>query len=297
MYHAVVDAPLDVPDWCFMAKSDFDAQMEYISRFGNVVPLDTALRSPGRLSPPAIAVTFDDGFKNNFDVALPILARFEIPATVFLPTAFVDSHKALWFCRVNRAIAATGLLTCRWHEETYELSSPAARAEASARMQSRLKEYSHPVLLDELDRLCALLGEAGDAPLDETSPYATLSTQTIRAMLATGLIDFGAHSETHAILSLLGSEAKALEIRRSIEKVGALRGQRCSLFAYPNGRRRDFDADCMALLRDQGIEAAVTAVEGVNDDQTPLMELRRIGIGAHTALAEFRSTLQACGFN
>ena len=139
------------------------------------------------------------------------------------------------------------------------------------------------------------LGEEADRPLDDGSPYATLSTDQIRALRATGLVDFGAHSETHAILSLLEPEAKAREICGSIEKVSALRGRRCSLFAYPNGRQQDFDAESMALLRQQGIDGALTAVEGINDERTPNLELRRIGIGAGTTLGEFEAALRACG--
>lgn len=83
MYHAVVDAPLSVPDWCFMTSDSFRAQMEYLARSGRVVALSRALNgTPQTAASPAIAVTFDDGFRNNLDVALPILARFEIPATV-----------------------------------------------------------------------------------------------------------------------------------------------------------------------------------------------------------------------
>src|SRR5688572_11214790 len=190
-YHAIVDTPLDVPDWSFMARRDFDAQMEFVARFGNTVPLKTALAAPARLPSPAIAVTFDDGFRSNFDLALPTLKRYAIPATVFLATAFVDSRQCLWFCRVNRAIAATELTMCHWKGQTFDLSSIEARANASIRIQAQLKKRSHSGLLRELDGLCSLLGEEHDSPLDDGSPYATLSTEAIGAMRATGLIDFG----------------------------------------------------------------------------------------------------------
>jgi peptidoglycan/xylan/chitin deacetylase (PgdA/CDA1 family) len=296
MYHAVVEAPLAVPDWCFMSKRDFETQMEFIGRLGSAVALEQAIKG-GRAADPrsAIAVTFDDGFRNNLEFALPALQRFQIPATVFLPTAFLDSNRCLWFCRVNRAIAATDIGSLEWHGQTYDLSSQSARAATSATIQSRLKEYPQPRLLEELNQLCAQLGEECDWPLDETSPYATLSSEEIRSLYSTGLVDFGAHSETHAILSLMEREAKAREICGSIKKVATLRGGRCSLFAYPNGRRQDFDSECMALLRQQGIDCALTAEQGVNDERTPKLELRRIGVGAGTTLAEFEATLRACG--
>ena len=159
----------------------------------------------------------------------------------------------------------------------------------------RLKEAPQPTLLDQLDRLCVELGEESDLLLDEESPYATMSTQDIHAMRESGLVHFGAHSESHAILSLLDPESKHREIRKSIDKVGELLGRPCSLFAYPNGRRRDYDEECITALHECGVDAAVTAVEGINDDATPRMELKRIGIGAGTTFAEFQSMLRPLG--
>ena len=240
-------------------------------------------------------MTFDDGFRNNFENALPELIRFEIPATVFLTTAFVDSRQCLWFCRINRAVATTRLGACHRDGETYNLSTAEARAETSARMQARLEVHPQPRLLDELDRLCVLLGDDNDELIDEHSPYGTLSTQEIESMRDSGLVEFGAHSATHAILSLLDSGSKEREIRQWIDKVGNLIGRPCKLFAYPNGRSSDYDDECITLLRNHGIDAALTATQGVNDETTPKMELRRIGIGADTTLAQFQSLLQSYG--
>ena len=296
MYHAVVDEPLEVPDWCFMSVEDFSRQMEFVAGLRRVVPLASAVQGAPlpRSRSPSIAITFDDGFRNNVEVALPVLMRFEIPATVFLPTAFVDSRKCLWFCRVNRAVAMTRLSSFDWKGETYDFSSIDARAASSARIQARLKESPQPTLLDELDRVCAGLGE-DDRLLDDGSPYATMSTREIHTMRESGLLDFGAHSESHAILSLLGAESKHREIRQSIDKVGELLGRRCSLFAYPNGRRRDYDEDCIRLLHECGIDGGLTAVEGVNNEATPKMELKRIGVGAGTTLARFQALLREFG--
>ena len=296
MYHAVLDAPLSVPDWCFMTSDSFRAQMEHLARSGRIVPLNRALnRAPWTAPTPAIAVTFDDGFRNNLDVALPILTRFEIPATVFLPTAFVDNREWLWFCRVNSAVTASKRTSCDWQDERYDLSSIAHRSDASARMQARLKTYPQPELLRQLSTLCASLGEEEERPVDEWSPYATLDSRSIRQMMDTGLMDFGAHSHSHAILSLLDPDSRTQEITQSISRVGDICGRRCSLFAYPNGRRQDYDVHSIAVLREREIDAAFTAIGGTNDESTARMELRRVGVGAETSLDEFQSTLRELG--
>ena len=284
MYHAVVDAPLSVPDWCFMTSDSFRAQMEYLARSGRIVSLNRALSgTPWTAPTPAIAVTFDDGFRNNLDVALPVLTRFEIPATVFLATAFVDNREWLWFCRVNSAVTASKRTSCNWQGERYDLSSIAHRSDASARMQASLKTYPQPELLRQLSTLCASLGEE-EQPMEEWSPYATLDSRSIRQMMDTGLMDFGAHSHSHAILSLLDPDSQTQEITQSIGRVGDICGRRCSLFAYPNGRRQDYDVHSIAVLREREIDAAFTAIDGTNDESTSRMELCRVGIRGRNEL-------------
>src|SRR5436190_14785112 len=84
-YHAVVRTPLEVFDWCFITESKFEAQLDYLMRTFDIVPLAAVPRllrtGPTRTT---AVITFDDGFLNNFEVALPILRRASVPAAVFI---------------------------------------------------------------------------------------------------------------------------------------------------------------------------------------------------------------------
>jgi hypothetical protein len=92
MYHGLVGAPLPVPDWCFLPLSQFEEQMEYLARHCDVVHLEEAFSSDSRgAGRPRACVTFDDGFASVHDLALPVLERLGIPATVYLVTDLVDS--------------------------------------------------------------------------------------------------------------------------------------------------------------------------------------------------------------
>jgi peptidoglycan/xylan/chitin deacetylase (PgdA/CDA1 family) len=77
------------------------------------------------------------------------------------------------------------------------------------------------------------------------------------------------------------------EIARSLADVAAATGRPCDLFAYPNGRAEDYDADTVQLLRECGVRAAVTTIDGSNDSATPLLELRRFSVGAPTTVDDF----------
>jgi peptidoglycan/xylan/chitin deacetylase (PgdA/CDA1 family) len=89
-------------------------------------------------------------------------------------------------------------------------------------------------------------------------------------------------------LSRLRPEERALEIDRSLATVQDLTGAPCRLFSYPNGRPQDYDADTVGALHERGIRAAVTTVAGPNDQTTPVLELRRFGVGAGLQMARFQ---------
>jgi peptidoglycan/xylan/chitin deacetylase (PgdA/CDA1 family) len=235
-----------------------------------------------------VALTFDDGFQNNYSVAFPILKNLGLPATIFLATGFVDSDDTPWFCRINDALSRTSMKRLEWHGETYDLSSPHSRAEAHATLQSRMKKFLHADLLERTKHLAAALGDRADKSIARGSPYRMLETAEVREMARSRLIEFGAHSCSHAILSGLSEAQRKQEIVDSIATVERLTDAPCKLFAYPNGRVIDYGPFDKAALQERQIEVAVTTVAGPNDPSVPALEMRRYCIGAETPLSQFK---------
>ncbi len=285
MYHGIVRTPLSVPDWCFLDESAFRGQMEFLAEHSRVVPL---LEAPRALAAgeAVVALTFDDGFRNFLEVAHPILERHALPSTVFLPTDFVDTERRIWFCEIHRAVAMTSRRSITWGGRIYDLSTTAEREASSAALQAALKEHPPHRLLRELDDLTSRLhdGDARSGPDDDA--FRLLDAAEVKALAASGLVTFGAHTGSHAILSLLDPAERADEIRRSIDRVAAWTGRACESFAYPNGRARDYTGDCVAVLRDLAIRVAVTTEHGANRAGQSLLELRRYGVGPETTLDE-----------
>ena len=278
LYHAVVAQPLPLPDPCFLDMAMFRRQMLYLREHFDVVPLAELPAAIANMpSRPVAAITFDDGFMDNCTLALPILRELQIPATVFLCTELIDTDSTVWFCRVNRAVAETESNTVTWHNEVIDLSSCSSRLEASLRLQESIKKMS-PINVDqEVDRLVAELGSTPGVPVKPASPYRMLTSQAIAEMLDSGLIEFGAHTRTHAILSRLSPDQQQHEIVGSIEAVEAATGRPCRLFAYPNGTPGDYDDETLRILTERGIELAVTATAGTNVEGTPPLEIHRSG--------------------
>src|SRR5262245_37741732 len=86
MYHAVIEHPLEVDDWCFLQRQAFVDQLAYLIKYFDIVTLTEACARmyDGSVSRPTVALTFDDGFQNNYDVVFPILKAAGVPATIFL---------------------------------------------------------------------------------------------------------------------------------------------------------------------------------------------------------------------
>jgi peptidoglycan/xylan/chitin deacetylase (PgdA/CDA1 family) len=290
MYHGVIKSPLKVYDWCFIDEPLFRGQVEYFKRHFEVIPLSKAVDRlmNGEIYQPTAVITFDDGFQNNYDIAFPILREAGLPATIFLVTGLVNTSNTVWFCRLNHAVAETRKTSLEWNDCSFDLSGPRSKAEAVSKIKARLKEFPHPKLLNELRMIILELGDDPDRPIEVGSPFRMLSHDAIKEMDTSGLIEFGAHTHSHAILSLLSPRERHDEIERSVTAILELTGRPCGLFAYPNGRVQDYDFGIIKILESYGIRASVTAIEGSNDGMTPVMELRRYGIGANMSMTNFR---------
>jgi peptidoglycan/xylan/chitin deacetylase (PgdA/CDA1 family) len=290
MYHGVVREQLPVTDWCFLEDSSFRRQIEYLRRHFSIVSLSAAIEllQQGAVDKPTAVLTFDDGYQNNFDVAFPALQQFGVPATIFLTTGFVDSSNTVWFCHVIRAISETRKPSMRWDDAEFDLSDPRKKAMASARLQAALKERPPAEVGSLVQRICQELDVDLLSSLELGSPFRILNSSSIRTMLDSGLVEFGAHTETHPILSLLSPEVQAREISGSVQAVERLTGQPCRYFAYPNGRPQDYDSRSVELLRNCGILAAVTTTRGSNEARHSLLELQRYGVGADLGMPMFQ---------
>ncbi|HUL22615.1 MAG TPA: polysaccharide deacetylase family protein [Thermodesulfobacteriota bacterium] len=293
MYHGTIRSPLAVPDWCFLDEQSFRLQIGSLKKHFEIIALSEAVERmrTGAIKRPTAAITFDDGYQNNFDVAFPILRREKIPATIFLATGLIDTTDTVWHCRLNLALSQTRRPVMDRNGFQFDLSTLNLKAKASAAIQENLKTLPHPQLMATLRNIILDLDGDPDCSIGVNSPYGMLNRNAIAEMVASGLIEFGAHTHQHAILSRLSERERFNEIRRSVDAVYELTGRPCRCFSYPNGRAEDYDVASIRHLEACGIQMAVTTTAGPNNKTTPVMELRRYGIGADLPMAEFHLTV------
>ena len=279
-YHGVAPEPLPVDYPSFMPLTVFRRQVERIGRRYDVLPLEEALERlwRGRLRFPAAVLTFDDGYRNNHEIAFPLLRRLGLPAALFVCTAPVAAGRTFWFARLHRALCLTARREVDWQGARHDLSSRTSRATASSRWRAALKQLP-PVEIDAAcDALCGLLEVPEGGPADPV--FGVMDEAALRELDAGGLVVLGGHTRHHWILSRLQMAEQAAEIAGCADDLERWTGRRPRCFAYPNGKAEDFPADCGAILGALGFKAALTTIHGDCVREHPWWCLPRIGMDA-----------------
>ena len=293
-YHAITDEPPPLKDWCFLPASSFAEQMRLLSRLRiNVMSLWVAADqlAKGQLQGNCVAITFDDGYRNNITKALPILEQYGYPATIFLVSDLVGKKTALWPNRVIAAISETTCEMIQFREHTFDLSATEKKCWASRKLQELVKQESgeNPGLaVEEIETACKT---TIDPDFDVNHPFAVLDQAEIREVAGKGLIEFGGHSTSHPILSKLPDSRIEHEVGGSVRSIEAITGQACRTYAYPNGALADFDERSVESLKSTNVEYAVSTVQARNRRVDDPYRLSRWDIGSNTTPLKFAATL------
>ncbi|MCC7697566.1 polysaccharide deacetylase family protein [Janthinobacterium sp. EB271-G4-7A] len=259
IYHRV----LARPDPLFPGEVDaalFERQLRLLQRFYTPLPLSDAVRrlQDGSLPPRAACITFDDGYADNAQVALPLLQRHGLHATFFIATGYLDGGQ-MWNDTVVEAVrqAAGPMLDLRVHGlGTFPVASLAQRQAAIATLLGQIK-YQPFARRQQL--AMQIRRQAGAT----AGPAAMLSTAQLRQLQAAGM-ELGAHTASHPILSTLAERAAQRDIAHGKQQLEALIQAPVSLFAYPNGKAgRDYGAPHVAMVKNLGFQAAVATDWGV----------------------------------
>lgn len=258
-----------------ITRAEFDDICGWLRQWFVVLPLaEAAARlAAGALPARALSITFDDGYADNHDIALPVLRRHGLSATFFVASGFLDGGR-MWNDTVIEAIrgapaagidlagtaaAALGHLACASDEER--------RASIAAALGAI--KY-----LAQDERLCWVeaVHERSGARLPDD---LMMRSEQVKALHRAGM-EIGAHTVTHPILARLEGAQMAEEIRIGRERLQQIVGERIAVFAYPNGKPgADYDDEAVRIVRRLGFDAAVSTAWGVNRAGYDPFQLRR----------------------
>lgn len=248
-----------------------------------VTIVDQEQRIPDR----SVMFTIDDGFMDHFDLAGKIFDEFGFPLNFFVITDLLDRKLWPWDDQINYAVAHTA----RASADVFLPSGQVHRVdlvnrtqrEAARELRDRLKREDQHNLYDWLrNQLYPSLGVA--FPADIPPEYSPMTWDHARSLRARGHGVYP-HTCSHRILSTLSLADKHTEIGHSLERVQAELAYRPEVFAYPTGRRSDYDMSDVAELKKSGVRIAFNTVPGyVRQGQNPY-ELSRFSLPGR--LSEF----------
>jgi peptidoglycan/xylan/chitin deacetylase (PgdA/CDA1 family) len=253
----------------------FDALCAGLASWFNVLPLDEAVRrlKDGSLPKRALAITFDDGYADNHDVAMPILKRHGLCATFFIATGFLDGGR-MWNDTVIESIRQTSMNTLPLQRLGSQGLGELA-VHSVAEKQNTIGQVIRAIKYLPVAQRLALTQEL--TSLAQVTPPTNLmmTGAQVRAMRRAGM-QIGAHTVSHPILATLPPPEARDEIRNSKHHLEDLLDEPVTLFAYPNGKPgEDYSPQSVEIAKDLGFEAAVSTTWGASHAQTDLFQIPR----------------------
>lgn len=288
VYHRVAAPASDDldPELIDATPEEFDSQIAYVSRNFHAVGMDDVLRArrEGRALPPdSVMITFDDGYLDNHDVALPILRRHGVPATFFITTGYLTDRRLFWWERVHRFVKASQAREARLEypaPETLDLSSPEAKARAKRRLTRIIKDHEALDVERFLDGVRAAFGVAWtDDDSRRHGDRALMTWDQVRALRAAGM-SIGSHTCSHRVLQTLTPGDLKAELGTSRATLEEKLGEPITTIAYPVGKSIARFPAVRQALADAGYELGFTTTPGLNPlrPDEDIFDLKRISV-------------------
>lgn len=258
-----------------VTRHDFNAICAWLRDWFNVLPLgDAVQRLQARNLPSrALAITFDDGYADNHDEAMPILQRHGLTATFFIATGFLDGGR-MWNDTVIESVR-------RCSRPALDLSGTVAASLGVLGLQTvQHKQSAIAAVIQATKYLPQPMRDAWVTAVAERSGAELpvdlmMSSAQVRALRRGGM-GLGAHTVTHPILSQLDTPAMEAEIATGRRALQEIVGEPIGAFAYPNGRPgTDYRADAVALIQAMGFDLAVSTAWGAARAGDDVLQLPR----------------------
>jgi len=279
MYHSVLEDPSRVVDSLgamIHPRAVFEGQMELVAREFHPVTLEQVarfVREEGDLPQRSVVVTFDDGYLDNFEMAMPILDRVGVPATFYVTVDCVENRRLPWPSRLRFSFRKTSRPS--WTDggaKTWELTSESGREKAYLAVCDRVAQMAGVNLESYVSSVEASL----DARLPESSGQLMMNWAQVRGLAEHGHI-IGSHTMTHPNMAFVKVEEARREFVESKQHMETRLRTKVTHFSYPCPALFPNWTDATAEeSRRAGYETAVTTSSGLaHRSDNPLL-LKRV---------------------
>ena len=275
-----------VPLFSRLEPAVFEAQMRYLKAHYRIVPLAELCQElrEGRQAVPTLAITFDDGYRDLYTHAFPVLQKYQIPATIYLIGRSMETGEAPWYDRIFVAFASAPgpVLELQMQElRQFDLSTAALRNNAAWETVCFLRSIPNA----RRKKWCADF-ERLIKPRSDWLENRFLTWDQVRIMQRGG-VSFGAHTMTHPSVSRLDPADFIEEFDLAKQLLEGGLDRPVQDFAYPFGRLSDVSSAAQGFLARSGYSSAVTTMEGFNSSSANLHLLNRLQVGDDPSISSF----------
>lgn len=312
MYHKIGEPATDIWDIA-VSEQNLEEQFLYL-KDKNIVSLDELMHSlkKKKLKKNCIAITFDDGYIDNFSLAKPLLEKYKLPATFFIPTINIGQQKEFWWDELeylflvieelpaSLAICINGTeVAYDMDTETkvsfenqlkhkawkpYEENPPTIRCAAFLKIWELLK----PLRDDEQQKYLDVIRKWIGVSVAKREEFQCMSAVDLQQLATNKLLQVGAHTTSHIALGFHDKDFQKKEIRDNKLFLESLIHKKVDLLAYPYGNYND---ETLTAARKAGMHGAFTTEEGVVGNTTNPYRINRFQVKNQNGI-EFRNTLE-----
>ncbi len=286
LYHGVTDSKsYGIENWQgkHISSKKFKEQMQYLKSNCNPISVDRWLEyynSKEPLPESSVIVSFDDGFRNNWEIAAPILIEFGLPAVFYITSGIVSTELMFWvdvledclnLCEkpyINLKLDKVIKFSIKNDNEKFQALLKIKNW--CKKVSSKKKDY----VLEQVKEATGIEPSTAHA-----NNYAKITWKQLKEMHDNRLFTIGGHSLYHNILSSLGNKDLEHEIKYSLDLLKVNLGGSIQHYSYPEGQEIHYDKRVISLLKSAGITCSPTAICGINGPHDNPFHLRRIMVG------------------
>ena len=282
-------------------------QVAWLNDRVRLITLDELIDQVEHGSPwrePVMLLTFDDGYRDNFDLAAPILRERNIPAAFFIPSGFLESPRLPWWDHIAYVIKQTNVmkveLDCSPTDSRSTLELDLQAASRTAAITTIVRAFLNGVIADEvwfLERLseCCMV----EVNSDGIGRELFMSWAQVQELAdSSASMGIGSHAHSHRKLAALDQETQREELTASKRILEGRLRRSVRALAYPYGWAGTYTTETKNLAAQAGYSLAFSAQEGINHfGDFDRYQVRRLGVGSadSAALLRARCVLQ-CSF-
>lgn len=281
LYHRVTILDSD-PQLLSVSPENFAQHLQVLNRNYQILSLKELVKkvAEDNIKHHSVAITFDDGYADNLNEAKPLLEKYGIPATVFVTAGKIGDHQEFWWDDLERILLKTVnlpeklALTINSQSYNWELGESAHLDKITSlalndwnvlksenptprhQIYRSLSSILRTLPTETRKQLIQEIVNQAQIELTGRLSHRMLTESEVQELAKGGLVEVGAHSINHPVLSSISQPEQELEIHQSRKKLESILGTSVTSFAYPYGTKSDYNSQTVATVKNLGFDCA-----------------------------------------